>query len=74
MFKSGFILSTDNHLQAAMFNKTEICVWQQSKILNYGGQIEAIKENSVTINGEGYLKPLANSEFARLRLYFHVLI
>jgi hypothetical protein len=54
MFKSGFILSTDDHLEAAMFNKSEISVWQQGTILDYGGLIEAITVNAVTINGEKY--------------------
>jgi hypothetical protein len=61
MFKSGFILSTDDQLMAAMFNKTEVFVWQQGKILDYGGLIEAVTENAVTINSEKYLK--ATCEF-----------
>jgi hypothetical protein len=62
MFKSGFILSTDDQLEAAMFNKTEICVWQQVNMLDYGGQIEAVTENAVTINGEKYLKATCESQ------------
>jgi hypothetical protein len=64
MFKSGFILSSDNHLQAAMFNKTEICIWQQGKILDYGGLIEAVTDNAVTINGQKYLKATCEFRFA----------
>jgi hypothetical protein len=39
-----------------MFNKTDICVWQQGKILDYGGQIESVTDIAVTMKGEKYLK------------------
>lgn len=61
MFKPGFILSTDAHLKAAIFNRTEVIVWQDGKILDYGGLIDAITEGAVTINGQRYLK--ATCEF-----------
>ncbi|GIP38653.1 hypothetical protein J31TS4_19330 [Paenibacillus sp. J31TS4] len=61
IFKSGFTLTTDSHLQAAAFNKTDICVWQHGKLIEYGGHIEKISDVAVTINGEKYLK--ATCEF-----------
>jgi hypothetical protein len=56
MFKSGFVLSTDSHIDAAIFNKSSVEVWQAGMILDYGGIIESHTENSVTVNGERYLK------------------
>lgn len=61
MFKSGFLLSTDAHLQAAMFNKTSVSVWQAGKLLEFGGPIEKISTDAVTIQGGRYLK--ATCEF-----------
>lgn len=61
MFKSGFILATSEHIAAAIFNKSDVIVWQNGSILNYGGRIEAQTENSVTVNGDRYLK--ATCEF-----------
>lgn len=34
MFKSGFILLTDSHLYAAMYNKMPVVAWQDSGIIN----------------------------------------
>lgn len=56
MFKSGFLLSTDAHLKAAMYNKTFVNVWQGNKIIEYGGVIEKITEQSVYKNGGYFLK------------------
>jgi hypothetical protein len=56
MFKSGFLLETDHHLQAAMFNKSNVIVWQDDEIIYYGGPIESFTENSITILGNRFLK------------------
>lgn len=56
MFKSGFTLTTDFHLTAAMFNKTPVVAWQDGEIIDYGGVIEKQDENTVTINGMHYMK------------------
>jgi hypothetical protein len=56
MFKSGFILSTDDQFQAAIFNRTDVIVYQNGKIFEYGGPIESYSELAVKINGESYLK------------------
>ena len=61
MFKPGFVLTTDAHLDAAIFNKTIVIVWQQGDVLDYGGLIEERTNNSVIVNGERYLK--INCEF-----------
>jgi hypothetical protein len=34
MFKSGFLLETDHHLQTAMFNKLFVIVWQDDEIIH----------------------------------------
>lgn len=52
MFKSGFILHTNEHIIAAMHNKTPVSVWMQGKIVDYGGVIDEFNGKSVKINGE----------------------
>lgn len=37
MFKSGFILTTDSHLEASMFNKTPITLFQDGERFDFGG-------------------------------------
>jgi len=56
MFKSGFILITDSHLYAAMYNKTPVVSWQDFEIIDRGGVIEKQDELTVTINGMHYIK------------------
>lgn len=56
MFKSGFVLDTDEKLNAAMYNKTPVIVYMNGRILDYGGVIEKIDEFSVKINGDYFLK------------------
>jgi hypothetical protein len=56
MFKPGFILMTTAQFEAAIFNKTPVCVWQHGNIIEYGGPIEVATENAVSINGEKYLR------------------
>lgn len=56
MFKSGFTLTTDAHLDAAIFNRTPVVVWQNGVALDTGGQIEKHGEQTVTINGMHYIK------------------
>ncbi|WP_090677130.1 hypothetical protein [Paenibacillus tianmuensis] len=61
MFKSGFLLTTPEQIAAAIFNKSNVTVWQNGRILDYGGPIEVQTEHSVTINKANYLK--VNCEF-----------
>ncbi|MGO4181204.1 hypothetical protein AB4Z17_08490 [Paenibacillus sp. TAF43_2] len=61
MFKSGFSLTTDAHLLAAMFNKTPVVAYQDNEIIDYGGVIQQIHPNTIKINGMHYLK--ANCDF-----------
>jgi hypothetical protein len=56
MFKSGFILATDAHLSAAMFNKTPVMAWQDGEKIDSGGVIEKLDEHTVTINKMHYIK------------------
>lgn len=56
MFKSGFILTTDDHIEAAMHNQTPVIAWQDGEIIDYGGPIEKHDEHTVTINGMHYVK------------------
>lgn len=56
MFKPGFILTTDEHISAAMFNKTPVVAWQDGEIIDFGGVIEKCNEQTVTINGMHYVK------------------
>jgi hypothetical protein len=61
MLASGFVLRTDHHLQVAMHNRSSVDVWQKGQLLDYGGPIEAISEQAVTINGVKYWR--ATCEF-----------
>lgn len=56
MFKSGYILDTPEKIAAAIYNKTRVNVWQDGKLLDYGDVIESQTEDSITINGNKYLK------------------
>lgn len=61
MLDSGFVLRTTHHLQVAMHNNLPVEVWQLGELLDYGGPIEKISKNAVTINGAKW--PLATCEF-----------
>jgi hypothetical protein len=56
VFKSGYVLDTDEKLNAAMYNKTPIIVYMNGKILDYGGVIEENSKYAVKINGNYFLK------------------
>lgn len=56
MFKRNFVLSSDDHISAAMFNRTAVIARQDGEILDYGGVIEKQDEHTVTINGMHYVK------------------
>jgi hypothetical protein len=58
MFKSGFILSTEAHIAAAIHNRTRINIWQAGKMMDYSYVIEDQDELTVTIDGGKYLKSL----------------
>lgn len=52
MFKTGFVLSTEAHLVAAMYNQSPVSVWMKHEIIDYGGVIEEIRNGCVRINGD----------------------
>jgi hypothetical protein len=54
MFAPGFLLSTRHHLEAAMFNRSNVSVWQSGELIEYGGRIEKLTHVAVTINGAHY--------------------
>jgi hypothetical protein len=56
MFKSGFELVTDLHLDAAKFNKTMITIWIQGHIFDHSGFIKSYTEDLVTIGDSKYLR------------------
>jgi len=56
VFKSGFVLDTDEKINAAMHNKTPVIVYMNGKILDYGGVIEENSQYAVKINGDYFLK------------------
>jgi hypothetical protein len=56
LFKSGFALTSDKYLSAAMFNQTPVVAYQDGEIIDYGGVIEKQDEHTVTINGMHYVK------------------
>jgi hypothetical protein len=56
MFKSGFVLTTDAHLSAAMFNQTTVVAYQNGETFDFGGVIEKLDEHTVTIEGMHYMK------------------
>jgi hypothetical protein len=59
MFKSGFPLTNDEMIQAAIHNKTVIMVIQRGDLLEYSGVIVDHTEVSVTLdNGDRYLKSI----------------
>jgi hypothetical protein len=64
LFKTGFLLSTDSHLHAAAFNCTTITVWQDGKIIDFGGRIDMVYPDAVTINGIKYLKTVSEFKIA----------
>jgi hypothetical protein len=55
------LLHLSGGIDAAIFNKTNVAVWQDGRILDYGREIEKQTEHSITINGVKYLK--ATCEF-----------
>ncbi|WP_138755486.1 hypothetical protein [Paenibacillus sinopodophylli] len=56
MFKSGFALTTDDHLAAGQFNQIPIVAWEDGEIINYRGVIEKQDAHTVTINSMHYVK------------------
>lgn len=59
MFKSGFVLETNLHLDAAKFNQTVITVWIEDHIIDYCGYIKSFTEDSVTIDEFKYLRAIS---------------
>lgn len=55
MFRPGFVLSTLAHLEAAQHNQSQVSVWQNGELIDYGGPIELVTDDVVMINGDYYL-------------------
>jgi hypothetical protein len=56
MFKSGYVLNTDDKISAAIHNQTPVEVWQNGDIIDYGGIITKHTDETVFINDGYYLK------------------
>lgn len=56
MFKSDFLLSTDDHLLAAKHNKTLVNVWNNGYSTEKEGIIENLDDHYVIIHGTRYSK------------------
>lgn len=63
MFKHGFVLSSNDHISAAMFNRTVVVTWQDGEMIDHGGVIEKQDERTVTINGMYYVKAACEFKF-----------
>lgn len=59
--QKGFVLKQPVDFDNAMFLQKNIEVWQQGRLLDYGGQIQMHTDNAVIINDGKYLK--ATCEF-----------
>lgn len=60
-FISNYILKTSADFDNAMFFGVNVIVWQDGKILDYGGIITKHSDGSVYINDGNFLK--VNCEF-----------
>ncbi|QJD87603.1 hypothetical protein [Cohnella herbarum] len=56
MFKSGFLLDTDEKITAALYNQTPVSVWKNGKLYYEGGPIQEQTEEAVYINDGYFLK------------------
>lgn len=56
MFQKNQVLRSSFDFDNAMYFGVPVSVWQDGKILDYGGQIENHTEESVIINGSSFLK------------------
>ncbi len=56
MFKSGFVLATDQQFEAAIHNKTLVFVKMDGEILEEGGRIESYSDDAVHINGAKFMR------------------
>ncbi len=54
--QKGFILKIPEDFDAATTKRMNIEVWQQGKIINYGGSIQMQTDEAVIINDAKYLK------------------
>lgn len=62
MFRSGFILTSDAHIEAAMFNKSHVTVWMQDKIVDYGGVIQEYNELAVKLNNYWHPRKISDGD------------
>jgi hypothetical protein len=56
MFKSGYILDTNEKLVAAIHNQSMVTVWMHDEILDYGGIIEEFNDYCIKINNEYFVR------------------
>jgi hypothetical protein len=56
MFKSGTVLDTPEKLNTALVNQFPIMVYQQGKLINFGGPIQQLTDIAVKINGSYYMR------------------
>lgn len=56
MFTKNQILLSSFDFDNALYFAAPVSVWQNGKILDYGGQIDKHTDEDVWINGNGYLK------------------
>lgn len=56
--KSGYILSNNDEFESAMSNKQNIIIFQDGKIINYGGLIYDFTDKAVKIDGSWFIRKL----------------
>jgi hypothetical protein len=61
MFKSGTVLVTPEKLNSTLVNQLPVVVYQQGKLINYGGPIHSLTDIAVKINGSYFMR--MNCEF-----------
>jgi hypothetical protein len=66
MYKSGYVIKTTADFDNDILFELKTEVWQNGQIIDYAGVIESHTNDFVSFMNESkYLKPLANSEFAK---------
>jgi len=61
VFKRGQVLNNDADFDHAMWFGRHVEVWQNEKLIDYGGKIEMYTDDAVKINGAYFLR--RNCEF-----------
>lgn len=58
--KSGYTLSNNDEFESAMNNKQNVIIFQDGKIINYGGLIDDYTDKAVKIDGSWFIKQLCD--------------